>query len=87
MLKLTLKPGEYINIGTNIRVVFTGGSSNNIHILVDAPREISIARNRADKNSSETRYYKEAGISKKAHEEIKEILRCERSKQKASGIH
>lgn len=39
MLKLSLKPGEYIDIGENIRVVFSGGSANNIHLLVDAPRE------------------------------------------------
>ena len=30
MLKLSLKPGEYIDIGENIRVVFSGGSANNI---------------------------------------------------------
>ena len=41
MLKLSLKPGEYIDIGENIRVVFSGGSANNIHLLIDAPREIT----------------------------------------------
>ena len=39
MLKLTLKPGDYIDIGENIRVVFSGGSANNIHLLVDAQRD------------------------------------------------
>ena len=33
MLKLSLKPGEYIDIGENIRVVFSGGSANNICLL------------------------------------------------------
>ena len=42
MLKLTIKPGEYINIGEDIRIVFSGGSANNMHILVDAPREMDI---------------------------------------------
>ena len=28
MLKLTLKPGDYIDIGENIRVVFFGGCAN-----------------------------------------------------------
>ena len=41
MLKLTLKPGDYIDIGENIRVVFYGGSANKIHIMVDAPREMN----------------------------------------------
>ena len=47
MLKLTLRPGEFIDIGENVRVIFSGGSANNIHLLVDAPREINIARSSA----------------------------------------
>ena len=35
MLKLTLRPGEFIDIGENVRVIFSGGSANNIHLLVD----------------------------------------------------
>lgn len=49
MLKLSLKPGEYIDIGENIRVVFSGGSANNIHLLVDAPREYNIVRSNSMK--------------------------------------
>ena len=49
MLKLTLRPGEFIDIGENVRVIFSGGSANNIHLLVDAPREINIARSSAAK--------------------------------------
>ena len=45
MLKLSLKPGEYITLGDNIKIIFSGGSANNIHLLVDAPREINVARN------------------------------------------
>ena len=47
MLKLSLRPGEFIDIGDNVRVIFSGGSANNIHLLVDAPREINIARSSA----------------------------------------
>lgn len=47
MLKLTLKPGEYIDIGENVRVIFSGGSANNIHLLIDAPKEVAIARSNA----------------------------------------
>ena len=42
MLKLTIKPGEFINIGEDIRVVYSGGSEGNIHLLIDAPRELNI---------------------------------------------
>ena len=37
MLKLTLKPGDFIDIGSEIKVVFSGVYENNIHLLVDAP--------------------------------------------------
>ncbi len=46
MLKLTLKPGDYLDIGENVKAVFSGGSANNIHLLVDAQREMNIARSR-----------------------------------------
>lgn len=52
MLKLTLKPGEYINIGENIRVIFSGGSANNIHLLIDAPKEVGIERSNANRPKS-----------------------------------
>lgn len=68
MLKLTLKPGDYIDIGENIRVVFSGGSANNIHLLVDAPREMNIARSSAERKSNRTHYYKEQGISESGTE-------------------
>mgnify|MGYP001002354555 CR=1 FL=1 len=49
MVKLTLRPGEFIDIGENVRVIFSGGSANNIHLLVDAPKEVNIARSSAGK--------------------------------------
>mgnify|MGYP005945858895 CR=1 FL=1 len=35
LLKLSLKQGEYLNIGDNIRVVYAGGAGNHIRLLVD----------------------------------------------------
>lgn len=89
MLKLTLKPGEFISIGENVRVVFSGGSANNVHLLVDAPKEVNIVRSNAKNAGSETRqegiaekkrknpYYKEKGISDAAKREIAQILKRE----------
>lgn len=79
MLKLSLKPGEFLNIGEDIRVVFSGGSANNIHLLVDAPRELNIKRNKAGAGD----YQAEDGISKEAREQIIAILR--REKQRKQG--
>ena len=47
MLKLSVKLGEYVLIGEDIKVVFTGGSSNNLRILVDAPKAYNIVRSEA----------------------------------------
>ena len=81
MLKLSLKPGEYIDIGENIRVIFSGGSSNNIHLLVDAPREYNIARSTAKGAKTRAQYYKEAPISEEAKKQIAGILKREKLAQ------
>ena len=76
MLKLTLKPGDYINIGERIKVVFSGGSANNIHLLIDAPKEYGIQRNSKKKHTSP--YYREKGISQEAQRQIVEIIKREK---------
>lgn len=81
MLKLTLRPGEFINIGDTIKVVFSGGSANNIHLLVDAPKEINIARSSAMQKKSGKSYYRESGISEEAKQEIAAILMREKRRQ------
>ena len=85
MLKISLKPGQYVNIGEDIRVVFAGGSGNNIRLLIDAPREVPIARNTAERNPERKKdsYYKESPISEEAQQEIKRILWNERAKHSA----
>ncbi len=48
MLKLQVKePGEYLMIGDDVKVIFTGWSKNYLRIMVDAPKEVSIVRSRA----------------------------------------
>lgn len=82
MLKLSLREGEYLNIGDNIRVVYAGGTGNHARLLVDAPKNINIARNKAELNPERRKdvYYSEPKISKEAQEKIKRILWEERHK-------
>lgn len=89
MLKLTLKPGEYIDIGSDVRVIFSGGSANNIHLLIDAPKEINIARSSAEKGRAKkpSPYYKERGISEEAKREISAILMREKHNQSADSTY
>lgn len=101
MLKLTVKPGEYLLIGNEIKLVFAGGSSNNMKILVDAPKSMNIARSSAlEKNVAQgepgnvVKHYKDPDISREAQEKIKTILMEERRKarrkqrlQETAGTH
>ena len=77
MLKLTLRPGDFIDVGENIRVVFSGGSANNIHLLIDAPKDVNIVRNTAQQRR-EAPYYAEPKLSPKAQKEIADILMQEK---------
>ena len=82
MLKLTLQPGEFIRIGENVKVIFSGGSANNIHLLIDAPREINIDRSntKANKKNNPSTYYKEKRISHEAQRQIASIIKREKEK-------
>ena len=84
MLKISLKQGQSVNIGDNIRVVYVGGSGNHGRLMIDAPKEIKIARSTVEENPQRRKdtYYPEPGISKEAQEEIKKILWNERKKAK-----
>lgn len=83
MLKLSLRPGEYLMIGENVKVIFTGGTGNNLRIMVDAPKEISVVRNKAAEKAGTVepiKYYKEPAISDSAQQEIRRIISEERMK-------
>lgn len=51
MLKLSVRPGEYLIIGDGIKVIFTGGTGNNLHVMIDAPKEVPIVRSKAAERS------------------------------------
>lgn len=44
MLRLTLSTEEYLMLGDDIRIVFLGGTKNNLRIMIDAPKELGIVR-------------------------------------------
>lgn len=85
MLKLTIKPGEFIDIGENIRVVYSGGTEGNIHLLIDAPRELNIVRSKvlarksaeSDKKVSRfvSPYYAEPNLSQETLTKIRHLIK------------
>ncbi len=91
MLKLTVKPGEYLLIGNEIKLVFTGGSKNNMHILIEAPRTMNIARSTALEKygvagpGNEVKHPKDRELSPQAQAKIKAILMEERKRARAEA--
>lgn len=62
MLKLSVRPGEYLMIGKDVKVIFTGGTGNNLRVLVDAPKEVPIVRSKAAEkagNVEKSHYYRD----------------------------
>lgn len=84
MMKLKLKPGEYVNIGEEVRVVFTGGSMNKISLLIEAPREMHIERSVNDTSDQKRKYYKDNPISEDAQNQIRKILKEEKEKNQSA---
>ncbi len=90
MLKLTVAAGEYLMIGDDIKVVFTGGTSKYARVLIDAPKSLNIVRSshlekqgvRPDKGTP-VKYKPERELSPEAKAMIYAILSEERKKEKA----
>lgn len=81
MLKLSMRPGEYLIIGEDIKVIFTGGTGNNVRIMVDAPKDISVVRNKAGEKAGwlePVNYHKDIAISDDAQKEIRRIISQDR---------
>ena len=47
MLRLSVQKQEYIMVGHDVKITFLGGEGNQMRIMIDAPKEINIARGRA----------------------------------------
>ncbi len=78
MLKLTVKAGEYLQIGDDIRVVYTGGGDGNAKFLVDAPKSLNIVRSSALGKrgllpEEDKEYYRENHLSAESKERITQL--------------
>ena len=92
MLKLTIKPGEFINIGKDIRVVYSGGTDGNIHLLIDAPKELNIVRSKVlsrkkdssgnNDSHSVTTYYAEPKLSQETVSKIRHLIKEDKNTKK-----
>ena len=60
MLKLSLKPGEQLNIGENVRVTYRTGDGSGIKIFLEAPKDKLITRNGVRSDLPDARYYRDS---------------------------
>lgn len=88
MLKLTVRPGDFIMLGEDIKISFCGGERTNIPIGIEAPKSIPIVRNTArDVKDFEhvdmgKKPYVESKISAEAKEQITAIIAKDRWQNK-----
>ena len=84
MLKLSLKEGQYVNIGDDIRIVFAGGTGKHCRLLIDAPKELNIARsnNEPDPAKRKDTDYPEPEVAREAKKQIRQISWNEKEGQK-----
>lgn len=47
MLRLSISTDEYVMIGPDVKISFIGGTKYQTYIMIDAPKDINIARGRA----------------------------------------
>ena len=70
MLMLTVPKEEYIMIGKNIKITFMGGNNNQLRIMIDAPKDVNIARGRAIRKRAVKRAAKRAAEEAQAVQEV-----------------
>ncbi|MCD8038781.1 MAG: carbon storage regulator [Lachnospiraceae bacterium] len=64
MIRLSVTKNEYLMIGQDVRLTFLGSNDKSLKIMIDAPREINIARGKA----IEKRAREEAAAAEKSEE-------------------
>ena len=47
LLRLSVQRNEFIMVGKDIKITFLGDVKNQAHIMIDAPKDVNIARGRA----------------------------------------
>ena len=60
MLMLTVPKEEFLMIGRDIKITFLGGNNNQLRVMIDAPKDINIARGRAIRKRAVKRAAKRA---------------------------
>ena len=60
MLMLTVPKEEYLMIGKDVKITFLGGNDRQFRVMIDAPKDVNIARGKAIKKRAAKRAAKKA---------------------------
>lgn len=47
MLRLSVTKDEYLMVGKDVRITFLGGNNSTLRLMIDAPRDVNVARGKA----------------------------------------
>jgi len=47
MLRLSVTKNEYLMVGDNVKITFIGGNDRTLKLMIDAPKEVNVARGKA----------------------------------------
>ncbi|MCM1297261.1 MAG: carbon storage regulator [Muribaculaceae bacterium] len=47
MLRLSVNKNEYLMVGKDVKITFLGGNEKTLRLMIDAPKEINVARGKA----------------------------------------
>lgn len=47
MLRLSVNKNEYLMVGKDVKITFLGGNERAIRLMIDAPKEVNVARGKA----------------------------------------
>ena len=88
MLKLTVRPGDFLMIGEDIKIIFCGGERNQIPIAVEAPKDKDILRSSTvdargiQSFDKQPKPYIEKPLSKEAKRKVTAIVTEDRWKRR-----
>lgn len=47
MLRLSVNKDEFLMVGKDVKITFLGGNNRTLKLMIDAPKEINVARGKA----------------------------------------
>ncbi|MCM1224077.1 MAG: carbon storage regulator [Lachnospiraceae bacterium] len=55
MLRLSVNKDEYLMVGPEVKITFLGGNDKTLRLMIDAPKEVNVARGKAIKKRAAAR--------------------------------